>query len=412
MRPVPTPFSPMLSNIYLNELDEHFEKLVSEFNKGKIRPRNLEYRKLENRKVSLRKAIRGKGKPNPKFIKELQEIDKKQKQTPSGNPRNDNYKRLRYCRYADDFVAGIIGSKEDAELTQKGVENFLKEKLDLEISEAKTCIKHGQEGVEFLSYQVNTKIGNRIKKVKRGKQYMTMRTVTESIRLGVPIHKVKNFCKKYHYGDWQSNKPHHRAELLNSSEVEIIETYNAELRGLSNYYSIADDVKGKLNRLQYLLQYSLFKTLAGKSKSKITRIIGKLKQGNEYIHRHKVNGEWKSLKVFQLKHMEKAPKNWNNDVIPNTLYLTANQSELVRRIEAGICEYCGRGDRPVDVHHVRKLKDLKKKSNLQLWAKVMIARNRKTIILCKGSKDSCHYLLHAGKLPDNRFNHEWGATKV
>ena len=50
-------------------------------------------------------------------------------------------------------------------------------------------------------------------------------------------------------------------------------------------------------------------------------------------------------------------------------------------------------------HHVRKLKDLKAKPNIGMLEKVMIYRHRKTIILCL----ECHDLLHAGKLPDNRY---------
>ena len=91
------------------------------------------------------------------------------------------------------------------------------------------------------------------------------------------------------------------------------------------------------------------------------------------------------------------------DEIPNTLSLTSTGSELIRRMEAEKCEYCGRTDLPVEVHHVRKLKDLKLKPHLELWQKVMIARNRKTLILCSGTPDSCHILLHQGKLPDKRF---------
>ena len=48
-------------------------------------------------------------------------------------------------------------------------------------------------------------------------------------------------------------------------------------------------------------------------------------------------------------------------------------------------------DVDIEMHHVRKLKDLKGK---RYWEKFMIARNRKTLALCK----KCHYNLHNGKL--------------
>ncbi len=141
--------------------------------------------------------------------------------------------------------------------------------------------------------------------------------------------------------------------------------------------------------------------LAAKHNSKLTTVIKKLKRGNEYIHRSRFKDDWKESKVFQLKHMVK-PKD-EVDKLPSTLYLTNSRSELIRRMEAEECEYCGRTDLPVEVHHVRKLKDLKSKPHLEHWQKVMIARHRKTLILCSGTSDSCHRLLHQGKLPDKRY---------
>jgi hypothetical protein len=87
--------------------------------------------------------------------------------------------------------------------------------------------------------------------------------------------------------------------------------------------------------------------------------------------------------------------------------LKSTRSELVKRPNSGYCEYCGRSDLPTEVHYVRKLKDLRRKPNLEKWQKVLIARNRKTMILCSGTPDSCHTILHAGKLPDTRFSSKW-----
>ena len=136
----------------------------------------------------------------------------------------------------------------------------------------------------------------------------------------------------------------------------------------------------------------------------MTTTLHKLRIGNEFIHRYTQLGKIKEMKVFQLKHTEKPTIRWGNiDETPNALYLTTSSSELIRRMEADTCEYCGRETPDCEVHHVRRLKDLKSKPKLEYWEKVMIARSRKTIILCAGTKDSCHELLHAGKLPDNRY---------
>ena len=64
------------------------------------------------------------------------------------------------------------------------------------------------------------------------------------------------------------------------------------------------------------------------------------------------------------------------------------------RLLAEECEVCGTTDL-VEVHHVRKLADLRKKGRKELpdWAKIMIIRRRKTPVLCR----SCHGDVHAGR---------------
>jgi len=392
--------SPILSNIYLHELDEYMADLCQEFDKGKKRPRNPEYRKLDNKLRSLREKLEKNGR-NPELIRELKELKSQQKTIPYGDTHSGEFKRLKYCRYADDFIYGIIGTKHDAEAIMQTVKEFLRDSLRLETSPEKTCIQKAAKGIEFLSYGIQTQYKEKEIKAKHHYgRYTTRRTVTGGILLSVPQHKVMQFCKKYGYGNWQENKPLHRAELTNGSDLEIIETFNAELRGLANYYALAREVKADLSKLEYLSLYSLFKTLAAKHDSKLTLIIKRLKRGNEYIHRYRFKDDWKETKVFQLKHMTKP--NGEVDELPSTLYLASPRSELIRRMEAEECEYCGRTDLPVEVHHVRKLKDLKSKPHLEMWQKVMIARHRKTLLLCAGTPDSCHRLLHQGKLPSKR----------
>ena len=61
------------------------------------------------------------------------------------------------------------------------------------------------------------------------------------------------------------------------------------------------------------------------------------------------------------------------------------------RLAARQCELCGKTDVDIEMHHVRKLKDLKGKHE---WERFMIARKRKTLALCV----DCHRKLHNGKL--------------
>lgn len=389
--------SPILSNVYLHELDSFMKELIYQFTKGKKRKLLREYNTLAHRKSRIRKEIDLHGKRDD-LIEELTRIDRKMKTLPSGDPYDEGYRRLRYCRYADDFIAGIIGTKDEAKEIMSVVSSFLRNELQLGVAPDKTGIKSGKEGIYFLSYKISVYRTNKVIRTKSFGRHVKRRSVADTIRLEVPEGKAQEFCQKYGYGDWQKMKPRHRPELADNSETEIILTYNSELRGLANYYALANDVKTKLKKLEYLANYSLFNTLANKHKVRRKRIIARMRKGNEFIHEYKAKGEIKETKVFRLKHMENTV-DWDTDSIPNTLYLTASRSELVKRLNNGECEYCRRKNLPVQSHHLKKLKDLKKKPNLRLWQKVMIARNRKTLILCA----ECHEDLHKGKLPDKRY---------
>ena len=388
--------SPVLSNIYLHELDGFMANLITEFNVGKRRPVSPEHRRVSSKIERWREKLRKSG-VAPNTISELKALQKEQKTLPSKIENTDEYKRLRYCRYADDFICGVAGSYGDARMIMQSVEDFLKENLYLQLSPEKTGIERLIKGIEFLSYEIRTFRVNRTvkQKLKDGK-HRTQRTLTGKIVLSVPERKVRDFCKKYGYGNWQSMKSIHRPYLIKSSEVEIVEAYNAELRGLANYYSLAGNVKSRLRKLFYLALYSLFKTIASKRKRSLTNVVTDLKRPNEHYLRYRFKDEWKTIRIFQLKHMSKSVE--TKDELPLTAYLFHSGTELIRRIEAEQCEYCGNLDKPVEVHHVIKLRDLKSKPHLERWEKVMIARNRKTLILCI----SCHNLLHQGKLPDMR----------
>ncbi len=388
--------SPILSNIYLHELDVYIEKLTLEYNRGKRRPPNPEYQRLAGKIYRLRKKYDKE--KSESILHTIKELTREMQKLPCGNMHTDDFRRLRHCRYADDFICSVIGSRKDAKSIMRNINDFLNHNLNLDTSPEKTDIGKATKGIQFLSYGIRIQYGEKIKKVKQRGRIMNKRTIAGSILFTVPRDRIKEFCKKYGYGIWEDTKPTHRPELINFSEYEIVVVYNAEIRGLCEYYKLARNFKSSLSKIQYLNLYSLIFTLASKGKTKKTTIFKRLREGKEFILNYKVKGETKRLKVFQLKHMTKESKP-PPDTIPNTNNLTLSRNELIKRLEADECEYCGsKGE--CEVHHVKKLKDLRNKSHLELWQRVMISRNRKTLILCV----ECHDLLHKGKLPDNRYS--------
>ena len=390
--------SPILSNIYLHELDTFVTQLEKEFTMGKRRRLAPEYRRIQRRVKCLRERIDHEGKI-PALMAELRKMENTLRSLPSRDPHDEGYKRLRYCRYADDWCVGVIGTREDAIEIMDKIKAFIESNLKLQVSDEKTGIKAAKEGMEFLSYKIRSVSAGKTLKQNRSGRYVTMRTIRERVRLEVPDGKARQFCWEYGYGNWQTMKPTHRPGLLHISDIEIIIAYNAELRGLANYYLLADDMKSKLSKLEYLANYSLIKTLASKHKVRKSQILARLNNGNEFILKYRVKGKEHSITVFRLKHLNRNTEVWNVDEIPHIWHLTLARNELVKRLNRDECEYCGAVNVPTEVHHVRKLKDLKTKRNLLEWQKVMIARRRKTLVLCR----DCHNLLHIGKLPDLRY---------
>ena len=383
--------SPILSNIYLHELDVFMSNFIARFNKGDNRPENPDYNKSRLAINRLKKKCKSKG-LIPDEIHNLKALQKQRYTIPQRLEKTEDYKRLRYCRYADDFICGVAGSYKDARSILEAVETFVQNELQLEFSIAKTDVKRSIKGIEFLGYHIRTQTGRFLKVKSKSGRTSTRRTGSGSILLSVPSNKAREFCNTHQYGDWDRINPLLRGKLLISSDVEIIATYNAELRGLTNYYYLARDVKYQLHKLVHIGRVSLFMTLAGKHKCSVQKILNQLQEGGQWILKQEKK---RNVAVFQLKHWTK-PKE-SQDELPLTAYLYASGTELIRRLDAEVCEECGTTT-SVEVHHVHKLKDIKHKPNLTHWEKIMIARNRKTLILCI----DCHNLLHQGELPDKR----------
>ncbi len=394
--------SPMLANIYLHELDLMMNAIRAEFNCGEKRATNKAYRCVSESIKRYRSKIdqlkqQGSAMNQIQVIKkQIRLLDEKRKTMSAGMPFDPNYKRLFYCRYADDYVIGIIGSKQDAIHIQDKVKHFLQEKLHLNVSLEKSKLVHSQKGVRFLGYDMRVYSGHRVVKAIRGNRLTRVKSVSERIQLHIPQEKLRAFCHDKRYGNydifWSTDKP----ELCRLSDAEIVETYNAEMRGLANYYGLAQNAIRDLNKLVGVWQGSLFKTLARKHQTTVRKIARRLKTHSGHALTVHEKDKTRVFKVFSVKDISCEPSvSGRIDVLPNTWQFTLAHSELIQRLSGKQCEYCGSRSNKLEVHHVRALKDLKDQA---LWQIVMARRQRKTLILCV----PCHKLLHTGKLPDWR----------
>lgn len=373
--------SPILANIYLDKFDKFVEKeLIPKYNRGKGRQINPEWRRLQQQTKRLEK----KGQ-----IDEAHTARRLMQQVPSLDPQDPNYRRLRYIRYADDWLIGFSGSRQEAEEIKREIGNYLRENLKLELSESKTLITHPRtEAARFLGYDIVV-LNNNQKLDRRGH-----RSINGQIGLKVPPDVIKSKCARF----LLHGKPIHRAELIHDSVFSIVAHYQYEFRGIVEYYRLAYNLH-QLNRLKWVMERSLTQTLAHKLRISV----------REIYRRHQTtlqtpDGSYIGLQVKVERSEGQKPliANWGGISLSRNMKAVLNDSpfnivgprtELERRLLADTCELCGSHE-DIQVHHVRALKDLHKKGRTPppYWVEIMATRQRKTLVVCR----QCHISIHTG----------------
>lgn len=388
--------SPILANIYLNELDRYVEEYKEKFDKGKKRKRSHEYKMASQRLYRARKKFKEveetlSEEEREKAIENIKKLRKEIDKLPCTDPFDKSFRRIQYVRYADDFLISVIGSKKEAEQIKADLTVFLTEKLNLSLSQEKTLITHASSKAKFLGYEVHIGKNDNSSKDKNG---VSMRRYNNAVNLSLPketwINKLFQIGAIKYAKDKKSFKAMHRRYLVNNDDLEIISVYNAEIRGLYNYYRLARDVH-MLNDFRFWMRWSLLKTYANKYKSTASKMAEKFNVHGEIgIKYNTKRGE--KICFFHNEPIGKSETlaKPEVDVIPNNLRYSSTTS-LIDRLKAGKCEWCGSENSPVEIHHVRKLNALEGKKQ---WEKHMIARNRKTLALCI----PCHKKLHRGLL--------------
>lgn len=389
--------SPILANIYLDKLDRYMEELKKRFDKGTARSVYPETYELEKKRGVLAKKLRNAAidEERQTLLKKIREIDRRKLTMPYSDPFDTSFKRLQYVRYADDFLVGVIGSKEDASAIKEQIKVFIADTLRLELSDEKTLITHSEKKARFLGYDIYIR---RSAATKRDKMGRLCRHLNGTVCLELPTEIMRKKLLDYGamtiertvYGkeNWKAKA---RYYLKDNDDLEILDQYNSEVRGFRNYYRIANNASFA-SSFGYIMQYSMFKTFATKYRTSMSKMIAKLRIGKNFGVRFTAKKGKQKTRLFYNEGFARKPiqKTAAVDVIPNTVKYSSRTS-LMDRLSAGQCELCGRTDMDIEMHHIRKLKDLKGKS---YWECFMIARNRKTLALCI----DCHKKLHNGKL--------------
>jgi group II intron reverse transcriptase/maturase len=371
------PLSPLLCNIYLHEMDMFITGMSHDFNLGSRRRKSPQYRKIqyELSKTSLDADAR-------KHLKRrLREISSK-------DPLDPNFGRLSYVRYADNFVIGISGPKKDCEDIRDKLKEFLTKTLALELSMDKTVISHfNRDGVTFLETRIK---GNKerekvIRKIFRNDKVIKTRT-TSRARLEAPIEillergMANGFFKRLLDGQVVGMA---LRRVVNLDHSDILRFYNQKIRGILNYYSFADNAKS-LGTIVHGMKHSCALTLA--LKFKLRRRAKVFKKFGKYLE-CKESG----TKLFIPSSFARTKKFHINPPSPYAVMDLRWNNKLSRSNLNKGCLVCG--ETPSEMHHVRKVKDLKaryKTGKIDYWTFQMASVNRKQIPLCLAHHIAIH----------------------
>lgn len=386
--------SPILANIYLDKLDKYVKEYIRHFDMGTKRRPGKESNDLANeRKRTVRKLKKIKdGTEKAALVARLKAIEQERAAFPSGDEMDGSYRRLKYIRYADDFILGVIGSKEDALRIKEDIKSFLSESLALEPSEEKTLITHTGKSAKFLGYEITVTRNNHQRRDVQGR---LRRTYGKRVRLNVSMATLRD--KLLEYGAMEIKlrngkeiwKPKCRSGLIFNDDLEILDRYNRETVGFCNYYLIANNCV-VLHNFRYIMEYSMYKTFAGKYRSTVRKINKKYRLNKLFTVKYEQKGVIKSRTFYKTSFKRRTTAfNGSCDIEPYSI-ADVSRTNLTDRLKAEKCELCGATGKLI-MHHVRNLKDLKGKES---WKRLMSARKRKTIALCP----SCHRLRHLGKV--------------
>jgi hypothetical protein len=234
------------------------EDLKQSFNKGFRRKKNPAYRKIQYQ-ISIAQDNN-----------EKKELAKKLRLITSKDFSDEDFRRLQYTRYADDFLVGIIGKYEESVDIRRQIKEFLIDKLSLKLNLDKTQITHlNKAGVRFLGTFIrgNQETEKKVHLITRSSKTMRVRS-TSRTRLEAPILTLfekgqeNNFFKRTRSGQFS---PTACKRVINMDHADILGFYNKKIRGILNYYSFADNKKS-MGSFVHGLKHSCALTLALKLK--------------------------------------------------------------------------------------------------------------------------------------------------
>ena len=400
--------SPLFCNILLHELDSFVISLCKSVFRAQ-HERDSEEWKVRRRYLNtpwedvwhLIKSKVGKRVSGKKINKALAEIRSQDAALKEVRHRaeDENWRRLTYVRYADDFLLGFIGPKKEAVEILIHISWFADVYLGMTLNMDKTGVRNHEKGVYFLGYKIWKKYGLNIK-WRTDRLGRKRRNEFARLNFSVPLEKL--FLRYSERGFLQKAKKKSADKFVGrrqdkwvflGDDAAIIHRFNSVLRGIANYYS-GSTQQSVLSRLYYALKKSASLTIAHRNSKRNANWTLKKYGKDMVIKTTTKDGKEKVVELF----VPKAQKvKWHNSAkgqlenvlvvptgvpIPQTLSVVCSAKDLP-------CAIPNCPNSASEWHHIKHRKRIKG-SELQ---KKITAYTAKQIAVCVKH----HQLIHNGK---------------
>jgi group II intron reverse transcriptase/maturase len=387
--------SPILANVYLHELDEFVKDLQVRLEKGKEKQDNPEYLRLSRRKGYFLKRGETRSKAFKQLVKRMRAI-------PSRQVNDPEYIRIKYLRYADDWIIGLCGSRSLAESIKQEIKTFLSNRLKLSLSDEKTHITNARtEEAFFLGTTLTIGQGKEAKikhqKNRLGQSFKRRSTGWNTV-MKAPLPKLikrlsdRGFCTK-------EGEPISKAAWVYLDMDQILQLYSSVNRGIQNYYRFTDNWR-HLGRIQYILEFSLAKTLAHKYQISVPKVFKRFGKGFPITIEGKGGKADREVR-FSLNHDWTKQRDAFYNGKHTDIDLVHTWRAMRSRSKLGKpCCTCGETMEQIVMHHVRHIRKLSHKQEATGFNRILRAINRKQVPVCK----TCHGKIHRGEYDDLKLS--------
>jgi group II intron reverse transcriptase/maturase len=380
--------SPILANVYLHEFDEFIEELRIKREKGKRKNRNPTYQKLSQEKVKL--VAQGKTK-----TREFRVLVQKMRALPSIDVNDPHFIRIKYLRYADDWIIGLCGSHALAEEIKQEVKSFLQSHLKLTLNEEKTHVTNARTEEAFFLGTI-LKMGNdgaakvTVSTTTTGKRFKRRSTGWETV-MKAPMPKLikrlseRGFCTN-------EGQPTSKSGWIYLDVDQIIALYNSVNRGIQNYYRFTDNWR-QLRRIQYILRFSLAMTLARKFKITTSQVFKRFGKQPTYVMKGNGWTEDRTVSFYSNQDWTKSREAFQSGKVSDIDQIRIAARMRTRSKLGRPCCICGETLKQIVMHHVRHIRRLSSKREATGFNRVLRMLNRKQIPVC----ETCHRKIHRGE---------------